>query len=69
MPQENDLDWISNDKKYFNQLTTIKKIVKQNYYAAIIQMNKKKDLSKHWQLINQIRHRNNRLKPTKKSAN
>ena len=53
MLQKNDLDLIANYKKYCNKLTTIKRIAKQNYYASMIQINKK-DLSKQWQLINQI---------------
>ena len=61
--KKNDLDLIANYKKYCNKLTTIKRIAKQNYYASMIQINKK-DLSKQWQLINQILHRNNKHKPT-----
>ena len=61
--KKNDLDLIANYKKYCNKLTTIKRIAKQNYYASMIQINKK-DLSKQWQLINQILHRNNKHRPT-----
>jgi len=44
-------------KKFSNKLTTIKRIAKQNYYATLIETNKR-DLSKQWQLINQILQRN-----------
>ena len=39
--KKNDLDLIVNYKIYSNKLTTIKKIAKQNYYAAMIHINKK----------------------------
>ena len=52
---------VENYKKYFNKLTSIERIAKQNYYAHMIQLNKN-DLSKQLRLINQILERNNKHK-------
>lgn len=59
--KKNDPLLIENYKKFSNKLTTIKRIAKQNYYATMIKLNKK-NMSKHWQLINQILQRNNKQK-------
>ena len=59
--KKNDPVLIENYKKYSNKLTSIKRIAKQNFYAHMIQLNKN-DLSKQWQLINQILERNNKHK-------
>ena len=52
---------IENYKKYSYKLTFVKRITKQNYYAHMIQLNKN-NLSKQWQLINQILEKNNKHK-------
>lgn len=55
--KKGDTTLIENYKKFSNKLTMIKRNAKQNYYTKMIEMNKK-NLSKQWQLINQILQRN-----------
>ena len=59
--KHNDTALTEKYKKFANKLTTIKRVAKQNYYAAMIELNKK-NLSKQGQLINQILQRSHRVK-------
>ena len=59
--KKNDSTLIDSYKKYSNVLTSVKRTAKQNYYYAMIKMNKQ-NFSKHWQLINQILQRNGKQK-------
>ena len=59
--KKNDSTLIDTYKKYSNVLTSVKRTAKQNYYYAMIKMNKQ-NFSKQWQLINQILQRNGKQK-------
>ena len=48
--------------KYTNRLTAVERLSKQNYYALMIEKNKK-DPSKQWNLINEILQRGGKNKP------
>ena len=60
--KKNDALLIERYKKYTNRLTAVKRLSKQNYYASMIEKNKK-DLSKQWKLINEILQRGGKNKP------
>ena len=42
--KHNDAALTEKYKKFTNKLTTIKRVAKQNYYAAMIELNKKKSI-------------------------
>ena len=51
--KKNDKVLIKKYKKYFSILTSIKRLVKQNYFTTLIETNKK-NISKQWELINHV---------------
>ena len=62
LQKKNDTLLIERYKKYTNRLTAVKRLSKQNYYASMIEKNKK-DLSEQWKLINEILQRGGKNKP------